>query len=237
MITRADYEKEKSAIEAIDIKDILVPNMPINIFIDEALDLHECGNRDKNLLTAEGLIDEAINSIPTRANALRYLQSVWMKNYDSTNKNMAEWVQMRDEGKELKSIIMHAFRFAYRNNSDVIKKIRRIDEGSSNADTVQDLHDLGILGKEYPEELSQTSFDITNLDRAIDLSVKMGKALAKSNDDSAEDVNHKVLRDKAYTHLKTVVEEIRTVGKYVFWRNPDKLDDYSSEYFMKRNRK
>ncbi|MEQ8471570.1 MAG: hypothetical protein RIC35_10305 [Marinoscillum sp.] len=37
-------------------------------------------------------------------------------------------------------------------------------------------------------------------------------------------------RDKAYTFLKRAVDEIREAGKYVFWKDPKRLQGYRSLY-------
>ncbi|WP_171973151.1 hypothetical protein [Saccharicrinis aurantiacus] len=49
-----------------------------------------------------------------------------------------------------------------------------------------------------------------------------------------------IIRDQMYTLLKRYVDEIRSCGKYLFWRNSDRLRGYSSEYKRKqylRNKK
>jgi hypothetical protein len=46
----------------------------------------------------------------------------------------------------------------------------------------------------------------------------------------------KIIRDKAYTHLKMLVDEVREAGKYVFRNNKNRLKGYSSSYWKKRNR-
>jgi hypothetical protein len=43
--------------------------------------------------------------------------------------------------------------------------------------------------------------------------------------------------DKAYTHMKVLVDEIREAGKYVFRNNKNRLKGYSSDYWKKQNRK
>ena len=34
------------------------------------------------------------------------------------------------------------------------------------------------------------------------------------------------MRDKAYTHLKQAVDQVRECGQYVFWRNEARLKGY-----------
>ena len=59
---------------------------------------------------------------------------------------------------------------------------------------------------------------------------------ATANGDKAEPNNSKTIRDKAYTHLKALVDEIREAGKYVFWRNPNRYKGYVSHYWKKLDR-
>ncbi len=44
----------------------------------------------------------------------------------------------------------------------------------------------------------------------------------------------KSLRDKAFTHLKEAVDEIRAAGKYVFKNDPERFKGYMSQYFRKQ---
>ncbi len=233
MITRTDFEKEKEAILSIKKEDILSPNIPINIFIDEATRLHLCSNRDRDKLINENLDPDLIDSIPSRANALRYLQSLWMKDYDIYKERNEEWIKLKEQGKNLRSVMIHYFKYAYRDNKSIINNVKRIIKSNSNASIIQDLHDLAIIGKEYPNELLKTTFNIDDLDKSINLSIKMGESMAKSKIYSKHSTNSKIIRDRAYTHLKIATDEIRRVGKFTFWRNPEIVHDYASKYFAK----
>jgi len=70
--------------------------------------------------------------------------------------------------------------FAFRNHGDVKKKVMRIREGGSNADMVQDLLDLAVLGEKYPEPLAAIHFDMEKLSQARELSHSMSELLAAS---------------------------------------------------------
>ena len=43
-----------------------------------------------------------------------------------------------------------------------------------------------------------------------------------------------IIRDKAYTYMKQAVDEIRECGKFVFWRNPDRLKGYVSDFWKSK---
>lgn len=43
------------------------------------------------------------------------------------------------------------------------------------------------------------------------------------------------IRENAYTYLKQAIDEIRECGKFVFWRNPERMKGYVSEHWQKAN--
>jgi hypothetical protein len=55
--------------------------------------------------------------------------------------------------------------------------------------------------------------------------------------DKANPNASKIIRDKAYTYMKALVDEIREAGKYVFRNDKNRLKGYSSEYWRKLHRK
>jgi hypothetical protein len=116
--------------------------------------------------------------------------------------------------------------FAYRNLDDVKKKVMRIREGGSNADMVQDLIVLAVLGKKYTESLTAIHFNMEKLPQARALSHRMSELLAASNGAAGEGNESKVLRDKAYTLLAERARIIREHGQYVFWKDENKLKRY-----------
>ncbi len=102
---------------------------------------------------------------------------------------------------------------------------------------IQDLNDLAVLGKTNPEPLTLINFDVTKLDTAATMADEMAVILAAANGDKQKDSESKTIRDKAYTYLKVVLDEVRETGKYVFWKNQDRYIGYTSQYWKKKNRK
>ena len=101
---------------------------------------------------------------------------------------------------------------------------------------VQDLNDLSVLGKANPDLLTEVNFDLTLLDTAADLSDRMGDLLGATNGERKKDSEAMIIRDQAYTYLKQAVDEIRECGKFVFWRNPDRLKGYISDYWKQQKK-
>jgi len=59
--------------------------------------------------------------------------------------------------------------------------------------------------------------------------------LAESNGSKLKGNETKILRDKAYTHLKEVADQVRACGKYIFWKDKDRLVGYQSDYWKRKN--
>jgi hypothetical protein len=102
---------------------------------------------------------------------------------------------------------------------------------------IQDLYNLAILGKNNPEPLKAIGFDMSMLDEALQVSDEMADLLARANGEKRSDHMSKLIRDKAYTHLKEAVDEVRDCGKYLFWRNEERYKGYCSAYMRRLNNK
>jgi len=237
MISKEAYENEKEAIEAINVKDALRLTMPASQYMYEADKLFSHGIKDKEVLVSYGLDATIIDAIPKRNDAFRYAQSVWAEEHQDREQAAIEWNELRPQGEELKAVMLHNFRFAYRNDPNMQARLNRIADGSGNADTIQDLHDMAILGKENAAPLIAINYDVTTLDTAADLAVNMSKVLARANDNREETSQLRINRDKAFTHLKQAVDTVRDYGKFVFWRDENKLKGYRSDYFARKNKK
>ncbi|MBS2213403.1 hypothetical protein KEM09_18455 [Carboxylicivirga mesophila] len=61
-------------------------------------------------------------------------------------------------------------------------------------------------------------------------SVEMSGVLSAANGYLYRDDEGKLIRDKAYTLLKEVVDEVRDYGKFAFRNAPEHAKGYSSKY-------
>ena len=99
------------------------------------------------------------------------------------------------------------------------------------------LIELAKLGMKHKKELIAIGFDLSRLENAKSKSFELANLQAKVNSSLKETNPKKVLRDKAYFHLKEAVNEIRLAGQYLFWRDNLRLMGYVSPYFRNRNDK
>jgi len=230
-----DYNAKLDAIKAIPNENVLNPTLPVDVFLQEAENLHKWSNDDAVVLATVGITQEMIDDLPVRAGACREAQSNWFKDRYTQQEAQKVWGEQSPDAYDLRDELLHAFRFAFRNDSVLLGRVSAIAEGSGHADMIQDLNDLAVLGKENSDALTAIGFDPTKLDTAANTADAMADLLATANGDKAEKNESKVVRDKAYTYLKELVDEIREAGKYLFWRDKQRLTGYSSEFWKRKN--
>ncbi len=97
------------------------------------------------------------------------------------------------------------------------------------------MNDLAELGRANLDLLAVVNFDPLLLNLAANLADQMGDLLGATNGERKKDSEAMIIRDQAYPYLKQAMDEIRNCGKYVFWRNADRLKGYSSDYWKAVN--
>ncbi len=236
MSNQEDYQAKINAITAITLQDTKSPNMPIDVYLQEAENLYHWCQDDQAQLTGAGLDWTQVQDLPIRAGALREAQSLWFKERFTREEAEKQWNEQSPDGYDLRNRLLHSLHYAYRNHTDLRGRVSAIADGNSHADMLQDLNDIAVLGKENPEPLQAINFDVTSLDEAATKADTLSDLLAQATTDRQENSSVRVIRDQAYTYLKEVVDEVRSCGQYVFWRNDERVKGYSSRYH-KRGRK
>lgn len=230
-MSKINFETLQAEIEAISGVEIKKPNMPVEKYVQEAANLEVWSAEDQAQLVAVGVSAGIFNALPVRTGALRYTQSVWTKERHTKEEAQQQWTKQAPLAVELKDRLEHTCRFAFRERPDLLNKIHEIEQGNGNADLVQDLSDLSVLGEANVELLSAIGFDIAVLAEAATLSQALSNLLAQVNGEQTDGNVTKVIRDQAYTLLKRSVDEIHSAGKFVFWKDKQRLKGYQSAYF------
>lgn len=212
-----------AVLSTISANEVRLPTVPIDAFVQEAYDLHEWIVENQEPLINAGLDDSLINDLPNRAKMLRQAQSVWMKERYSKEEAQREWDDRAVNAYELKDSLEASFKFAFRKHPDLVAKVDVIAAGTGHTDMVQDLNDLSVLGKANENMLGAISMDLTELNQAAQWANELATLLAKVNGERNDDNHAKLQRDKAYTHLKAAMDEIRVTGKYVYRKEPEKV--------------
>jgi hypothetical protein len=235
MSSISDYNDLLPEIQAIKPEDVLAPTMPVDVFVQEAENLYHWCPDDQAALIKAGLDWNLVTSLPVRAGACREAQSLWKKERNTRQQAEQDWKDESPDAFDLRDQLVHIFRYAFRKNEGLLGRVDEIAQGDSNSDMVQDLNDLSELGKANTDLLSPVTFDFPLLDAAAELSDRMGDLLGATNGERKKDSEAMLIRDKAFTYLKQAVDEIRECGKFVFWRNPDRLKGYNSDYWKTKH--
>jgi len=174
-----------------------------------------------------------IKDLPVRAGACREAQSIWNKDFRSQQEAQKQWSEQSTVAYDLRDDLLQSLRFAYRKDPALLSRVSAITDGNGHADMIQDLNDISVLGRENPDPLTAIGFDLSHLDLASNRADELADLLAEANGDKADQNESKVIRDKAYTQLKELVDEIREAGKYVFRNDNNRVKGYSSAYWRK----
>lgn len=219
---------------AIRNEDVMLPKYPIDIFIQETENTGTWAIDDQEALVNAGLPENYVEELKIRAGVLREAESIWFKQRYTLEDAERIWKAERDDAYELHSQLLHHLHFAFRNDEDLDKRVSEIGHGHGNPDMIQGLNDMSVLGKEYQDHLTAINFDLTLLDKAAETADRLGEILSVAVKDQNNN-NAKDMRDRAYTYLKEVIDEVRAVGQYVFWRNKERLQGYTSSYNKRCN--
>lgn len=235
MSSTTDYNDLLPALLAIRPEKVVIPTMPVEVFVQEAENLvHWCPD-DQEALTKAGLNWNFVTDLPARAGACRESQSRWIKERNIRQEAEQQWKDESPVAFDLRDQLIHDFRYAFRKDEGLLSRLDEIAEGNTSSDMVQDLNDLAVLGNANLDLLALVSFDVTLLATAAATSDRMGDLLGATNGERKMDSEAMNIRDRAYTYLKEAMDEIRECGKYVFWRNADRQKGYISEFWKNKN--
>lgn len=229
-MSKQSYKAKLPVLKAIPKEEVKRPNMPVDVFIQEAYNLHEWVQQDKKILTGVGLDWALVDDLPIRAEVLRYTQSIWMRERYSQKKAQEEWARASPVAYELKNDLEAGYRFAFRKHPELLRKVALIENGTGHSDMVQDLQDLAVLGKANTGLLQVIGISLDQLNEAETKSQEMSTLLARVNKAKNNGNPGRVMRDHAYTHTKAAVDDIRAAGRYAFRKDQKRLKGYRSEY-------
>lgn len=186
-MSKDNFESLKGSIEAILPAETQIPNMPVDVFLQEASDLQEWSRQDQEKLIAVGVDKALFDGLEARIGALRYAQSAWNKDQYTKEQAQQEWDETSPEAYALKNELEHAFRFAFRKRTDLLSKVQGVEAGSGHADLVQDLSDLSALGMANLPLLQAINLDEDKLNKAASEASDLSILLAKANGERRED--------------------------------------------------
>jgi hypothetical protein len=222
------------AVNSLPSDQVKIPNQPVDIYIQEAENLLQWSLPDKEMLLAKGLDPFLFDAMPFSLSICRDAQAKWAAEQKLKSDATKAWQEQAPIGYALRDQLLADFRYAFRKDKELLKSVALIAEGTGNADMIQDLADLAALGKLNPIPLAAINFNIQQIDTATSLSSTLSGLLATSNGDKKTENAIFLFRNKAFTYLKNIVDEIRDCGKYAFRNIKLRRKGYKSDYLHKK---
>ncbi|WP_103068127.1 hypothetical protein [Aquimarina sediminis] len=226
-MSKENYDTKLSSIEALSKREIRFPKKPIDIYLQESENLFIWIQKDKRELIKRGLDwNTYVLDLPIRYEACRYAQALWVKEDHDRKEAVEVWKEEAPKAYSYRSDLLADLVFVFRNNPDLLAKVCTINNRCRSIDIVQDLRDISVLGKACAVELARVKYDLRNFNIAEQKSENLTELLIRSNGDISSTSRTKELRDRAYTHLKEAVDEIRETGKYIFRKKTERHKGY-----------
>ena len=230
MSDQQDLLDRLDEIKAVLKEETKQCDIQIGIYLHESENLHTRVSIDLPKLTAVGMDPTLLTNLLAYTGATRTAQSNWEELNTVREEAKKDWKAEWPAFLEFRNDLIDHMDFAYRNDELLLKKLAVIKQGDSQADSIQDMANLSVLGKANLAPLEAINFDVTLIDKAAEEADRMASLLGAVNGHMYVDDEIKVIRDKSYTLLKRVVDEIRNYGRFVFRKDPDHLKSYSSKY-------
>ncbi len=235
----------KSDLKAIRIKELRsmtglrsnLPDMPVYIVVQEAADLYEWCRNDRETLIKAGLDWKYAEDLPVRAEVLITLQSAWSMEHMSMKECQIEWKVALPQARNMRNELLHHFFHAFYSIPDAHAQVKRISNGDTRADMIQDLFDLAELGNKHRSKLESIGMDTGILDKARQTATELNALLTRVQTVVRESSEGQILRNKAYYYLKEAVGEVRRVGRYAFWKEKKRYKGYVSAFMQRKNQK
>ena len=235
MSSHENFNALQPVLSAIPTAEVQSPNLPVSFAVQEAESLYCRAKQDVDELAAAGFEINKIDALDCASGALRWAESVWITHQNFQAAAREQWNLKSVEGFAQRDKLAHAFHFAYRDKPEVLALLRQIPSGHSNSDMIQDLMNLSAIGRANEDELDKIRFDKTQLDIAVETADLLGNVLGEVTTGPSMDSAYD-MRNRAFTHLKLLVDEIREYGKYLFFKDKKKVRGYASTYFRRISR-
>jgi hypothetical protein len=203
----------------IPVEQCVVPIYPFKHFVQESLDIYT------RLLNAQAVLSAGGMDF-TKVELLKHAIGAYRETYSNcsiisfpSSADKKQWDSLLEEAEYLIYDLRSAMTYAFRDNPEYLAKLVLINQGSSFQDTIQDLNDYAVLGRELRSLLDAIGYDYTNCERAAALSETMGLLYAKVRVDGSETSALLVRRNQAYTYLKKLFDELVAQARFILRAN------------------
>lgn len=217
-------------VNSVADDDVRAVDIPHRIFTQIAENLKERAERDGPFLQKRKYDLLKLELIPELCAQLRLKTSDFFDIRFSQPQSRKDFLEMRERADDIIYESLSAFDAAFYGHDDLMQKTSDIRVGDSHADTIQKLVDIKTVAERNRELLEAVGFDFTILDGIEELASKMASLLAKATADESESPLKRIARDKVFTALKNLLEELVRIARYAFNKDPKHQVHYTISY-------
>jgi hypothetical protein len=217
-----------AALLALSARHAASPDIPVSVAVNEIASLARLARGEQTRFTAIGLGPDRIAALALFGRRLAELEAAWGSARSGVKLTAAQ-KKLRAEAEALDPKLLAGGRWACRKDAEAQEELTRIAEGSSLADTIQDLRDLVIFWSDHKDDLGSTDITAKDLARASALADALDAAAATeaANLDAARALD---LRNRAFWASDELAREIREGGRYAFRGEPLIAAKFISRY-------
>ncbi|MBI5494848.1 MAG: hypothetical protein HY904_07445 [Deltaproteobacteria bacterium] len=222
-------------VGAIPAEDVREPDMPVPIFLDEAMTSLVAAQDQAEALDAVGLEPEVVPRVEKLIHGLLSAQAIW--NAERATGRTEETLRLITQAEDLRQDALETGDLALAKDPEGRDRLSAIREGEGLDDLVADLVDLVVLVTDKRALFAAKKYDVDGTSAAMgEAAGKLRTALAREGATrGASDA--KDTRDRIYTALLEPLGELRAHGRHAYRkdRNNTRRAAYLSTYIRRRN--
>ena len=189
-----------------------VIGVPISVLIQEASNLYGWVQEDRKMLMKAGLAWKLVEDIPDQVEKCKDLAAQWYVVRNERSKVAEQCKTQLKDARDLHAQIRRGYRYAFRENKTLLKKVFALSGYRKNSQIIQDLSNLCIVGRENKKLLDRINFDYAMVDKAAFLSDNLGEIISERENEKAERLVFYETVKTSCLALKESVSQIRACG-------------------------
>lgn len=197
------------------------PDYSIAVVLDEARHLEVIVKKlGSELLKGAALDKNVRNELNQRRGRLDQAESAWLELRSRATPR--EILKLRSGAERLKRDAFAALRYFVAEDGDVQLRLDEIFEGGGDADLIDDLRKLADLAEANAALLAPAALPKEPVNKLRETAQLLADASAERavDPDAATAIG---LRNRAYWHLRTLMDQLRRAGRYVYRDHPKLL--------------
>lgn len=179
------------------------------------------GKYGEALLSGTRLRRKTPAELGARRRALERAEAAWLAARESRATRAIS--RLRDESEGLVRDVSAAARYFLEHDEGVQRRVDAMREGVGDAERADDLERCAELLEGHAEALKKADLPKGASGLCRELSGELARAAAERRAGPDEGAAARALRNRAYWHLRELMDEIRAAGRYVFRHEPKRL--------------